>query len=415
MRLDSGSLIAQRKDRRNTIFFTGGTGFLGSHIGVELLRRGYRIVFLCRPKNGLGVQERMRRIFRWFGFAPADRFQVFEGHVAHPRLGLDERQYAYLRENIDEVFHCAGETSFVEARRTQSEIVNVQGTRNVLELAVQSRCSFFHHMSTAYVAGRRLGVCREEYVPQERFHNAYEETKYVAEGQVLETCRREGIRLSIYRPSIVYGDSRSGRSLLFNAFYVHAHLAHSVKAICEKDLLESDAQYARRMGVHRMSDGRLYVPVRIERTEGGTLNLVPIDFVTAACVAIMEDCPEGGIFHLMNPKENTLDELLPCMERFLKLTGIQLVPRGHFQNGPRSALESLIADSMAVYDAYFHDRRTFDAARAGRLLTRRGIVCPQLDYAMFARCVEYAIHVQWGKRLFEESGAHERSILSRSA
>jgi len=414
MRLDSRSIVEKRRDRRSVILLTGGTGFLGSHVAVGLLRRGYRVVFLCRPRNGLGAEERMRQIFRWFGLAPVDRVQVFEGQVAHPRLGLDERQYTYLRENIDEVFHCAGETSFVEAKRSQSETVNVQGTRNVLALATQSRCCFFHHMSTAYVAGQRLGVCREEYVPQERFYNVYEETKHVAEGHVLQTCQREGIRSSIYRPSIVYGDSTSGRSLLFNAFYFPTRLAHSVKTICEKDLLEGDGQYAHRMGVRRMNDGSMYVPVRIERTEGGTLNLLPIDFLASACIAIMEECPEGGIFHLVNPRENTLDELLPCMERFLKLKGIQLVPRGHFNSGPRNALESLIADAMAVYDAYFHDHRVFDASKANRVLARRHITCPQLDYAMFARCAEYAIQVQWGRRLFEESGVHDRPALSRT-
>ena len=415
MRLDAGSIIEKRQARRNVILFTGGTGFLGSHIAVELLKRGYGVIFLCRPKDGLSAEERVRRLLRWFDLPCCDRVRVLEGHIARPRLGLGEHEYAYLREHIDEVFHCAGETSFVEIKRAQAQAVNIQGTRNVLELAAQSRCYFFHHLSTAYVAGQRSDVCHEEYAAQERFCNAYEETKHAAEGQVLQTCRREGIRANLYRPSIVYGDSRSGRSLLFNAFYFPTRLAHYMKAICEKDLSEGDGQYARRMGVYRTSDGRLHVTARIERTEGGALNLIPVDFLTAACMALMDDGLEGDIFHLVNKKGDTLDELLPCMQRFLNLTGIQLVPRGSLQGGRRNALESLIADQMAVYDAYFHDHRVFDASQANRILARHHIACPQLNYAIFARCVEYAIRVQWGKRLFEEEGIYGKRALSQTA
>jgi nucleoside-diphosphate-sugar epimerase len=401
LRRSADFVAEKRRHKKNVILLTGATGFLGSHMAVQLLKKGHFVILLCRPKDGLSAEQRMRRIFEWFDFPVSDGFKVIDGQIVEPQFGLDDRTYAYLKENTDEVVHCVAETSFSEVKRTQLEAVNVQGTDNALRLAAESKCYFFHHMSTAYVAGQGDGLCKEEYVPQARFHNAYEETKHIAEGRVLETCHREGIRASIYRPSIVYGDSKSGKSLLFNAFYSPVRLAHYLKTIWEKDFAENEGRHAQSMGVHRTDDGWIHGRLRFERAETGTLNLITIDFLVDACLAIMEDCLDGGIFHLVNGRENTLDELLIYMRRFLKLSGIQLVPRGHLDHEPRNAVEKLVSGYMDVYQPYFFDDRTFDWARAERVLARNRIACPRLDYHLFSRCVEYAIQVDWGKRLFE--------------
>jgi nucleoside-diphosphate-sugar epimerase len=400
MRQSSGSIAEKRRRKNNVIFLTGGTGFLGSHMAVQLLKRGHHVILLCRPKDGLSARQRIERLFKWFNFADGQRLRVIEGEVVEPRFGLDDQTYTYLLENTDEVCHCLAETSFSAAKRPQIEKVNIQGTRNVLQLAAQGKCYFFHHMSTAYVAGQRQGLCKEEYVPQDRFHNAYEETKHAAEGHVLETCRREGIRTNIFRPSIVYGDSRSGRSLLFNAIYYPIRLAHYIKTICDKDYAESNGLQAEKMGVRRTRDGRLHASVEIEQAENGRLNLITIDFLVDACLAIMADCLEGDIFHVVNRTGNTFDELLQYTERFLNIAGIRVVPRGHLNGRPRNTIESLIGQYVDTYQAYLHDERTFDAAKAERILTKHNIAPPELDYSLFAKCAEYAIQVDWGRKLF---------------
>ena len=249
--------------------------------------------------------------------------------------------------------------------------------------------------------GRKHGLCAEEYVPQRQFWNAYEETKHIAEGLVLERCRREGIRANIYRPSIVYGDSKSGRSLLFNALYAPVKLAHYLRTVWEKDFSENGGLRAEKMGVRMTDDGKMYIPARIERTATGALNLIAIDFLVEASMAIMEDCLDGGIFHLTNPKANTLDELLGYIEQYLNITGIRLVPRGYLNTHGRNALDKLIDSYLGVYGPYFHDDRQFDTTKAERTLSKRNIACPAFDYAVFAKCVDYAIQSEWGKRLFE--------------
>lgn len=401
MRQSPDSIADKRRQGNSVIFLTGGTGFLGSHIAVQLLRRGHHVILLCRPKNGLSAQKRMEQLFKWFNFSDGRKLQVVEGEVVEPRFGLDDRTYTHLLESTDEVFHCLAETAFSATKRSQVEKVNIQGTRNVLQLAAQGKCGFFHHMSTAYVAGRTRGVCREEHVPQTQFYNVYEETKHTAEGHVLETCRREGIRTNIYRPSIVYGDSRSGRSLLFNAFYFPIRLAHYIQKICERDYRETNGRQAELMGVHRGQDGRGRVTVEIERGENSRLNLITIDFLVNACMAIMEDCLEGDVFHVVHRSGNTFDELLQYTQRFLDFGGIRPVPPGSLNGRRRNTIENLVGEYLDTYHAYLHDERIFDAAKTEQVLTKHAIAQPVLDYELFARCAEYAIQVDWGRRLFE--------------
>jgi len=405
VRQSADFIAARRRDKKSTILLTGGTGFLGSHLAVELLRRGHFVILLCRPKNGLSAEQRMHQLFDWFDLPTGDNCRVVEGQVAQPRFGLDETTYAYLKDNTDEIFHCVAETAFSQAKQSQLEAINVEGTRHALQLAVESGCYFFHHMSTAYVAGRRHGLCKEEYAPQEHFHNAYERTKHVAEGLVLETCRTEGIRANIYRPSIVYGDSRTGKSLLFNAFYAPMKLAHYLQTVWERDFAENEGRHAASMGLTRGEDGITRATIRIERAETGVVNLIPIDFLTRACLAIMEDSLEGDIFHIVNERQDTLDELLVYMQRVIHIGGIQLVSPGHLEAEPRTALEKLVAGYMDVYQPYFYDDRTFETTKAQRILARHHIACPRMDDAVFNRCVRYAIEVDWGKRLFRNQHA----------
>src|SRR5207247_6389267 len=96
--------------------------------------------------------------------------------------------------------------------------VNVDGTRHVLDFA--ERCPSlqrFHYVSTCYVSGRHHGVFGEDDLDVgQRFNNFYEETKFLAE---VEVRRRSGLPVTIYRPSVVVGDSRTGETQKFDGPY----------------------------------------------------------------------------------------------------------------------------------------------------------------------------------------------------
>ena len=402
MRRTADEIQAKRQKRESTILVTGATGFLGSHLATGLLGRGHRLILLARPQQDRSAEQRMAKLMEWFGLGTelnSGRIRVIEAHLEKPRLGLDDSVYAGLLRSVDEIFHCAADTSFAERKRSRVEESNITATHNVLDLAVQGKCAFFHHISTAYVAGRRQGICTERLEETHDFNNVYEETKHASEFLVDEMCSAEGIRRHIYRPSIVYGDSQSGRSFRFNALYYPIRLAHYFRDLYLKDIRENGGKNASDMGVSLRADGKLFLPLRIEEHHAGSLNVIPIDFFTRAVMALMDHSANGDLFHIVNRNNVRLDLIIKYIKRYFAIEGIRPVPRESFLTDAKNPLEKLLSKHLEVYEPYMKDLRVFDQQHSKNVLDEAGILCPKFDYSMFERCVGYALETDWGKRL----------------
>ena len=401
MRIGTGALVEKRTARDQRFLVTGGTGFLGGHIAVALLRGGHRVTALARSTKRLTARERVARLAGWFGLEEdaRSRLRVAEGDILDPGWAAEAGGGLGA---VDEIVHCASNTSFAERKRPEIEAVNIDGLRNVLDFAVRSGAGFFHHVSTAFVAGHRTGTCPEDWVESGVFTNAYEETK--ARGEVLarDVCRREGIRLNVYRPSIVYGDSRSGRTLRFNAVYFPVKAAVFIRDIYRADIRERDGRKAAELGIRMKEDGRLFMPLRIEAGGEGGLNLVPVDHCVDALMAVMEDGLDGGIYHIANPRPTRVEAIVDYAERLFDLDGIEVRGSGAFAARPRNPLEILYDSYLEAYRPYMRDRRSFEVKNAAAALERRRLVCPEFTYEVFARCMGYAIETDWGARLFRE-------------
>jgi thioester reductase-like protein len=105
-----------RDARESKILVTGATGFLGSHLMVGFLKKGYPVIALCRSKGGVSAAERISRLLKWFGLGEEETkgLEVEEVFLDRPNLGLERERYARLTAQTDEIFHCAGDTSFAE-------------------------------------------------------------------------------------------------------------------------------------------------------------------------------------------------------------------------------------------------------------------------------------------------------------
>lgn len=403
MRIGTGFLREKRAARTSRILVTGGTGFLGSHIAFALLRAGYRVTILARSSKKLTARDRVARLAGWFGLAEEARrhLAVVEGDIlapgwaAEPGEGLGE---------IDEIVHCASNTSFAERKRAEVEAVNLSGLANVLDFAARSGCIFFHHVGTAYIAGKRTGLCREEWVEAGEFTNVYEETKARGEVLVRDVCRREGIRLNVYRPSIVYGDSRTGRTLRFNALYFPVKAAVFLRDIYFADIRERSGRKASGMGIRMMEDGCLFMPLRILVGREGGLNLVPIDYCVDVFMAILEDGLDGGIYHIVNPRLTKIEDVVDHVKRLFCMDGIEACGPEGFDARPKNGLETLYDAYLDIYRPYMQDLRTFEIRNAAAVLEKRALECPELTYDVFARCMEYAVETGWGTRLFPDTG-----------
>jgi nucleoside-diphosphate-sugar epimerase len=402
MRIDSKSLRQAKSDRSGRILVTGATGFIGSHIAVALLQAGWRVAVLARASRDLSARDRMTRLARWFGLddAAASRLEIVEGDILDPAWTLAAPDGTAGPGPVDEIVHCASNTSFAERKRAKIEATNIGGLRSVLEFAVRSGCRFFHHVSTAYVAGRRTGLCREDWVEGGPFTNAYEETKAAGEIMARDICGREGIRLNVYRPTIVYGDSQTGRTLRFNALYFPIRAALSIRDIYRDDLREGKGRKAAEVGIRLAESGRFFIPIRIETRPGGGINLVPIDHCVGAFLALFEDGLDGGIYHIANPRLTRIEDIVAYSTRHFGIEGIETCGPDSFASRPKNTLELLYDSYLEIFKPYMQDERTFDMTLSAPILERHGLACPAFDNDMFVRCMDFAVEAAWGARLF---------------
>lgn len=373
---------------RDPVLITGATGFIGGFLTAELLKRGAGVMALARPRGETSPLQRMRRLLRFFNMEFPKNLEVLEGSVDIPGLGLDKDAAARVKNSAATVLHCAASTSFAARKGGQVERVNVEGAANVLRAA--GSCSLFCQMSTAYSAGIRSGVCLEELTVQENFNNRYEESKHRAELEVTELCRRAGRELIIFRPSIVCGDSATGRSLRFTGLYYPVRMLLFLADSMRKDILERDGARAGKLGVSMDGSGRVDLPVNFPGD--GHINILPIDHLVAAVLRIMESGGEG-IYHIVNPAPSTVGRVVEFIQECYPVSGIRVDGGGG--TGP---LQRLMDSYMELYYPYFCDGREFDDSRAADVLRPAGIVCPPMDVELFRRCMDYALQKDWNPR-----------------
>jgi len=293
-----------------------------------------------------------------------------------------------------EVIHCAADTRFSERNRREITAVNIGGLKGILDFAADGRAPFFHYVSTAYVAGCRSGTCPEELAPPGDFNNVYEETKACAEHLVAERCEREGLAYTILRPSIVYGDSRSGRSTRFDALYHPVRSLAALRDIYLGDIRQGGGQKARACGIVLQDGGVLRMPVRIFRSQCGHVDLIPVDYFVAAALSIFERPESGVICHLTSDTPTMLDDLLAYSQEFLKIEGVEIVD-GSADGVRLTPPEALLHRFLAPYGPYLSDTRRFERTQA--LRATGGLVSPELTYDVFQRCMGYAMSVDWGR------------------
>lgn len=182
------------------VLLTGATGRVGRVLTAELVRSGCEVVLIVRAPSPEAARARAASVLG----AEADfrQLTVFCGDVTQPSFGLPRRERARLRASTDVVVHAAAATSF-KSSLEDARLVNVHATSNALDFAERMpRLLRFGYVSTAFVAGKRIGrVLEAELEHDFGFQNAYQQSKYEAE--VLVHGRRDALPIVVLRPAIV--------------------------------------------------------------------------------------------------------------------------------------------------------------------------------------------------------------------
>jgi len=342
----------------STIVFTGFPGFLGSELLPRILARESDSSALCvvqRPfmalaRQRLAALEARDQLLR-------GRVTLAEGDITDANLGVAGADS--LKARVTSIYHLAALYDLSVAR-DRAMRVNVQGTERVLHFAAQCpRLARLHYVSTCYVSGRYRGVFHESDLDVgQRFNNHYEETKYLAEVGV-RRMMRAGLPVTIYRPSIVVGDSVTGETQKYDGPYF------AIRWL--------------------LRQGRIAVMPVVGKASETEFNVVPRDFVVDAIAQLSGlRRSRGATYALADPQPLTVDQLLQAITACTEQTVVRLrLPLGmakwSIERLP-GVFDLLRIPSSAV-DYFVHPTR-YDTAVAAAALNGSGITCPRFpDYA----------------------------------
>jgi thioester reductase-like protein len=356
------------------LLVTGASGFVGAELVARLAtaRPESPIYCLVRAGDPEHLERRRRSILDYAGVEESDsnRVVALAGDGAHADRGLGS-EYGRLAREIGEIYHAAAATRF-DLPLDEAREINCRGTENVLGFAREaegrSGLDRLHHLSTAFVAGDCYGLIAEDDQRERSFRNSYEQTKWEAEC-ALDGARNE-LPITIYRPSIVAGDSSSGRTLHFRVLY------QPMKWI--------------------YTGAMMLLPCRPEVR----IDVVPVDFVCDAVLAIGGEVESiGGTYHLSAGPENSIsireiiDISVETGNAYHAEIGREPIEPPHVVS-PDSIDEmndeererygkifEVAGEFMRTHLPYMLNEVLFDDRRSRRLLEKHSIRCPSLrDY-----------------------------------
>lgn len=380
------------------IALTGATGFLGSHLMAALLEQGHRVIVLGRSSGEATLNQRMYSLLKWFGIEGlADQLEMVEIDFSKERLGLELPVYNTLCTMVDQIIHCASDTSFSEHRRQQVFESNVFSLKHILNFANDTRVEYFHYISTAYACGQGGPICKEQISPTNHFLNVYEESKAQAEKTIASFCNQHRLPYTLIRPTIVYGDSRTGRSLKFNALYYPIRSLMAIRDIYLNDIRNNGGKKSEAHGIFFDEDGYLFLPLKIVLPKSGGLNLIPVNYFVEATLRIIKNASPGAIYHLSNKAPVKLETIVSYNEAFMKMRGVEIAYAISTQGQNRNPAEELFDRYIKAYLPYMHDNRHFD--RTNTDIATSILQPAPFTKAIFKLCMDYAVAVEWGDAL----------------
>ncbi|HEY6045806.1 MAG TPA: SDR family oxidoreductase [Pyrinomonadaceae bacterium] len=336
-----------------TVLLTGFPGFIAGRLVKQLAREGARFILLVQPSLAERARNEIASIAEETG-APLANFSMVEGDITKEALGLAKSEQDRVRAEATTLFHLAAIYDLA-VNREIAQLVNVQGTRNVNDFARSIRnLQRYHYVSTCYVAGKRSGLIREDELAHTAgFRNHYEESKHLAEKAV--DAMKSEMPVTIHRPAVVCGDSRTGETAKYDGIYYLIH-------------------YLRKWpgGLTLLNIGNRDV----------RLNLVPIDFVIDAMVALAEDeRARGATVQLADPAPLTTEQLFDEISKVIGRRSLFTVPRSIVYPTLMLPGAPRITDLPHSAVPYFFLEQSYDTTRATDLLAPHGITCPKFpDY-----------------------------------
>ncbi len=353
------------------LFLTGSTGSIGSYVAADLLKNhSDRLALLVRAKDEDEARKRLWKVFQLhmgfeeFSQLTHDRVDLYLGDLSRESLGLDDSAKHRLVKTMDSVIHCAASLNRKSAKACFN--VNLRGTLHVLKLAQAARDDHglrrFSDVSTVAVCGKRknetltendmLEWSRSDYDP-------YARTKKFCEYMVEELL--SDVERTVFRPSIVLGDSRFPETIQFDMLRAFVMLAS--------------------------------VPVLPFR-KSWRVDIAPTDFVAKAIVHIHQKRkPDHDIYNLTSGIASlTYEQIVKGLGEHGLATPHVFIPWlekpvSHFVNAlsysPKKLGVAYPASLMKVFMPYLTFNTVFDNSRITQELGEHPVPFTEYAYELF--------------------------------
>ncbi|MFF8954973.1 thioester reductase domain-containing protein [Streptomyces sp. NPDC014894] len=289
-RLPFSAQAEPRPPRR--ILLTGATGFLGSHLLLDLLRQGdAHVVCLVRAADDEAAGARLAEALASFGqpwsFEVRRRVTVLASDIRRPRLGLSQERWESLAREIDSIVNVAAAVDFLRGYPSLRQ-TNVLGPLLLAELAMTGRPKPLHHISSVAVFNE-VGIAKmgedDPVAHLDLLSAGYDKSKWAAEA-ALRRAREHGLTVTFLRPGAIGGHTRTG---VYNP----------------RDL----------------STGLIGAFSRYRTVPAFKfMNLAPVDWVSRVAAAIVFDPKAWGQNYHLTGRAETLPELVKDM----KLAGMNV-------------------------------------------------------------------------------------------
>jgi nucleoside-diphosphate-sugar epimerase len=365
---------------RPRILLTGFTGVLGKRFAYRLAALGYEVVCPIRAGSEAEAKSRFQTVFHGmqkllpgFDESLSARIRAIPGDVRKKGLGIAPSLLEELRgPRTRGIWHLAACLDLTETKSQDVYDTNFLGTLNILDFAKAQGIGELHYFSTFGSSGElHEGIVRE--IPGIRppsFRNTYERSKWEAERQIWQSQIRGEIQATIYRPSIIVGDSLYGRYEQFNVFNHPFDVASRVRArLCKKQNI----------------DPRTATPqckLRIPGDENATLNIVPLDFVMDTVMKIYAvRGSTGRVYHIVNPNPPSLRLALEIFKRNEPWDGLRW-ENYRPEDGFRNPFEKFVARQLGFLAPYLRGEATYDYSNVQAILAFHGGL-PPLDNNIF--------------------------------
>ena len=350
----------------STALITGFPGFLAKNIIKELrTQQAYSKIYVLVLPSQIELAESMiAEIYQ--DQLHTQCIEIVEGDITLPVAGIHHDKLEKLRDEVEYVWHLAAIYDLAVPKDIAWK-VNVHGTEMLNSVVTQfTKLKRYTYFSTAYVAGLRKGKLLEtELMRPVGFKNHYEETKFEAE--LLVEKLKEKIPVTIIRPGIVRGNSKTGETIKFDGPYFFVNMISNLRKLPFLPYLGKSQVF---------------------------INVVPSDYITKASIyCSFSKEAIGKTLHLTDPNPYPVEEVYKAFVKeitgkypkgrvplIIAKTAVSFYPIRKILQVEKETLDYLTWDA------------TFDTTNAKAILSKGNITCPDFIQTIPAMIAFYNNH-----------------------